>query len=751
VPRLREHFRATRVCIESSQPRRRYTPSVTSRSFLCLLPQNTVSFFHWQVGPRDIRCLYMRKTIISCIGLGILAVLAVLGWWFWSLGSVSTASEMPVVRLVVEKGSVYVTKAGSSMESPATDGMILSANDRVRTDKDSLARVNVFGRAETRLDQNTTVVLDEAVLGSPTSMAVVWKIEAGRAWSRVLRLLDLDSTYEVHSDQVVATVRGTAFMVWKEKDRTGVYVDQAGVRVQSQKAADQHRSLAAGEWVVFGADAKIDPKDETKFGTWPLDGWIKDNQARDERFMKQTTGRLFDSLRATSGVGFDSALRPLADWSEGLHLGLAGKDAPELYGAYLGRKLGFVRLMIERGSSDRAMDDFSRVQKETMKKTSPSYRGAIRPVLVRALLSVSDVMPGEALYPYKVRLEEWLDAFSVSISAADGLMPPPFIVNSRLDEADRFTCPQMTKEYVQAVADAVVAAWSQEDSRIQTSDNGMNDELQKILGEKIESQKLRLDRFYARANACLGGAESPASVTSTTPLAPNKQPNGTTPSVPVKPLVPFVAPKPPVFKPVEVKPTQPATTETVLTKIEVFAQPNPIMVGDKAVLYVKGYASDGSSVDATSRAKFNLIGKLGTMVGAVFQATGAGSVTIEASVVSQSQTLTSRVTLTIQQPVTLTGLKVSTNGGAQVVQGQSVSLYATASYSNGATRDVTASVKWGLSGTAGTLSGNVFSAGANGLGTVDVMAYYGENGSDVSGSLTLEVVSTPIKAPTYLK
>ena len=684
----------------------------------------------------------MKKSLLFIVIFVILALLAGAGWWFWSLGSVATAAEAPAIRLTVEKGSVFVTKAGSGDESAATNGMTLATGDRVRTDKNSAATVDVFGRAETRLDQNTTLVLDEATTGSATSMAVRWKIEAGRTWSRVLRLLDLDSTYEVHSDQVVATVRGTAFMVWKDKDRTGVYVDQAGVRVQSLTAADQERSLVAGEWIAYGADGKIDPKDATKPGAYPLDAWIAENKKMDEAFLKRASQGLFDSLRASGAIAFDSSLRPLADLSERLHLALAGRDEPELYAAYLGQKLGFVRLMIERGQTDRAASELDRIETNfAQRTTAAAFRAPIRGVIARALLSASDVLPGDPLYAYKLRLEKILADVYEPAPSAEGLVVPPFVAHSRLEEAEKLTCEQLNQETVDALLSGIQQAWTDEETGMKSAGNSINADVQKTMSEKFAMQKVRLDRFYARLKSCQSTAAS-----TSTEAVPSNEPAATS-TAPIKPSAPIVLPKLPTFAPINVKTTQPPVSEPTLTKIELYAQPNPVTVGDKAALYVKGYAADGSALDVTSRAKFNLIGQLGTLNGAAFLATGAGSVTIEAQVASGNQTLSSRLALVIQQPVTLTGLKVTSRGGTQVVQGSSVALTATAQYSSGATRDVTSDAKWGLTSGSGSVSGNVFTAGANQTGQAEVTAYYGEGGVSVSGSAILDVVPLTATAP----
>ena len=275
--------------------------------------------------------------------------------------------------------------------------------------------------------------------------------------------------------------------------------------------------------------------------------------------------------------------------------------------------------------------------------------------------------------------------------------------------------------------------------------NAMSTDTQNMLNEKFDMQKIRLDRFYARIKMCQSVATTPS-----TEVAPSKEPV-TTSTAPVKPSTPIVLPKIPTFAPTNVKTPPPPVSGPALTKIELFAQPNPATVGDKVALYVKGYATDGSALDVTGQAKFNVIGKLGTLDGAGFLATGAGSVTIEALVASGNQTLSSRLALVIQQPVTLTGLKVTSRGGTQVVQGSSVALSATALYSSGATRDVTSDAKWGLTSGSGSVSGNVFTAGANQNGQAEVTASYGEGGVSVSGSAIIDVVPLTVTAPTNLK
>jgi len=287
-----------------------------------------------------------------------------------------------------------------------------------------------------------------------------------------------------------------------------------------------------------------------------------------------------------------------------------------------------------------------------------------------------------------------------------------------------------------------------------------------ILTEKLDVQQRRLDVLHKRLNDCTapaatstGMAPTATSTSSTLPtLNATSTKSSTSTPASTKPATKVDATKQPVTDTTRTPsannttPTQPSTTNPPvanpttaptakslgLVRIELFAQPNPANVGDRVILYVKGYTAAGA-MDVTSYATFNVIGSLGTLSGSVFTAQKSGSVTLQATVADDGKTLNAAVSLPINQgPVALSKVILSAKP-LQVMQGQTRAVFATAQYTNGLTKDVTSLTKFS-SGGLGIMSGNMFTAGVNALGWTTITGTYAEEGVTQSGTLDLQVV-----------
>lgn len=700
-----------------------------------------------------------RSAIILAILAGLL-LLALVIWWFWSLGNVS-AQVPPKLQLSVEKGIVLVTKAGGQNEEQAKDGMELKPGDRVRTDQGSMASVMAFGRAEVRLDEKTTVVISDSNL-SGTTFAMRWKLDAGRVWSRVLRLLDLDSIFEGQSSQVIATVRGTAFAMANDNQKVSLMVEHAGVREATADPSPTLRMkpefLVGGQWMALKLTGEVTSRGETATSTLSddirqrinleEDTWRSSNLSADQTFVDQAKGDLIMSLGAAHGVPPDSGLYAVALWSENFHLWLAGKKAPALRSNYLGRKLEYVYDLILRGKSGLAYQILSQTDKDVegvlSGAQSDEYRANLKNVVGRALLAVTEIDPNDNLFRYKLDLED-MYARLWDNDPAQTFYARSLSVDARLDEAERFTCQSENQNQIKEAINAVEQGMARQKSDFDNIKSSIKEDQRLILTEKMQIQTLRLDYLNKRLQACPqpgqetqvpgASATSTAQTTTTQPTNPPNQQATTTPSSPTNP--------PPTNRtPTTTKPTTNPTANPAslgLVKIELYAQPSPANVGDKVSLYVKGFKADGSPLDVSKLATFQIIGGLGSIIGTTYQASSAGSVTIAATVSDAGQQFTTRTPLTINQAVTLSRLTISPTSGT-IGLGQSRSLSITAYYSSGFSKDVTSGATWSVSNTLGSMSGNTFVAGRT-VGSVDVTAQYTEGGKTLDSLINFQIVS----------
>ena len=292
----------------------------------------------------------MKKA--SIIGLGALILALILGllvWWFWSLGSISTA-EQPILRLAVEQGGVFV-KTGGALEEQAKSGMVLSKGDIIRTAPASRASITASGRSDLRLSENTEVEVSDVNLNWAQDYVFRFNLKTGRAWSRVLRLLDLGSTYEGQTDNVVATVRGTAFALQKTGEETQLFVDHSAVVTPILGSTMGEDVFTKDEWGSFDFEGRVMLRGDMSSSSWPERAWIEEERIADERFAMAARNTILESLSGKKSIAMDNWAYGLSRFSEGWHLRFSGDKCKELKVRYMGRQLFDVYDLTARGKS----------------------------------------------------------------------------------------------------------------------------------------------------------------------------------------------------------------------------------------------------------------------------------------------------------------------------------------------------------------------------------------------------------------
>ncbi|MCL4732454.1 FecR domain-containing protein [Patescibacteria group bacterium] len=117
------------------------------------------------------------------------------------------------------QGAVILTRNGE--EIGVDNHTRVQTGDRLDTKEGSSVTVEFYKGSRMALDENSSVVIAEtSVDGSDWKKQVVrLQLIGGRVWSRTLKLLDIDSLYEVKYQNAIATVRGTAFLMTGVSER----------------------------------------------------------------------------------------------------------------------------------------------------------------------------------------------------------------------------------------------------------------------------------------------------------------------------------------------------------------------------------------------------------------------------------------------------------------------------------------------------------------------------------------------------
>ncbi|MFH1077702.1 MAG: DUF5667 domain-containing protein [Patescibacteria group bacterium] len=680
----------------------------------------------------------MKKSVLAIL-VALLACI-LFGVWFWTLGSIPDV-ETGSVTLRVDAPGVEIRKSGSERWDAADSGTSLSASDSIRTDATGRATILFFGRGEARLYEDTEMKIEDLSAGATTPIRMRLELATGRVWSRVIRLFNLDSSYSVRTDSVVSTVRGTAFdVIIDERGSSIVQVADAAVDVEANWNGDPE------SWIVTeGSKVLVNPDSAGPVESLSADDtsseWYKRNVDTDDAFLGRTSEGIAASYERRGRVRPDQALYSLKMQSERLHLALAGKGAPQLLSSYLGRRLYGIKTLVDEGKSGLAFQAFNRLEQDVQDALpTPAASGTIPHLRIEVenmLLLTQGVMPSSPLYRFKLKLEDLSQSLAES-DEAQALFSRLLSADSRMDEAEGLIGAMQLEE----------ASLSLEAAH-QGIENGKRD-ADRIVptttperGKAIRSKLRALEAREALLRARLATAERPtteelgattsteAGATSTQPLTTDETPSET--GSPAGTVPADTTPPPATEKPV---------VEAPWDRIVLTAQPNPVDVGSIAQLRLTGTRSDGSTGDLTPRATFRLFGNIGSLNGPTFTSTAPGSVTIEATVMDNGTAKTARTVLQVNQAVTLSRLGVSASGPTTVLQGGTVPLIATATYSSGLTAPVTSKTVWTSSDASiGTISGTSFVASANGLGPVTVTGTYTEGSITKYGTVTFMVTA----------
>jgi hypothetical protein len=569
----------------------------------------------------------------------------------------------------VNAGQAWIQKGGQGEWFPVAADIAVALGDHVKTGAESGASIDFFDGATARLDAETEVVVRDLAVDEENAARQRVSIEvlAGRIWSRILKFLDKESSYSAQMSDVVATVRGTAFVM----DAT----EPAGwvVRVVDSGVAVGFRSEAGDQLVAAGEEAWI-PK-AVATGT-PLsarrmqrrkmdskllrDRWFTDNERRDEEFLARVRDRRLRELKTAAGILPGSPFYGMKRIGERLRLALVsdGDRRRELSLGYADRRFGEILTLATEGRRDAAM------------RLLPDFHRRYRQLLAE-------------------------------------------IEEKRLDEERRDTlCRRLRGRFLE------------QDLRLRDVDG--ESDLPAMFARmdrpppdlKVLPRELR-DRLCAAPLPAI--REIPVlrqGATSTKPA--EASPSGAVnANVPTEPL------------------TNAPLAQPTLTKLGIVAQRTILSLPDTQQLRAIAAWSDGSTKDVTDSAVWETSAPdVLSAVGGFVITLASGSATVTAEYGGQASAFAIRVLVPESVAVTLQSLTVNCSPSTIPLQGSAV-CSATARYSDGSAKDVTALAAFFTDPKFGSMGGNsFFSNGAPGTATVS--ASYAD-GTTVTGATTLTI------------
>lgn len=654
------------------------------------------------------------------IGLGVALCLVVGAVAVWSLGA--TASEdVPTIRVETVQGTVEVKRAGETDFTSADASFQVQPGDEVRTGADGKASIRWGDRGETRLDENTqlTIVSVPADDNAATKTLIELKLSSGRVWSRVLKLLDVDSGFDVKTDGVVATVRGTAFGVATVQDHSQLAVTESVVDV-APVVGGASTLLKEGKWGDFTATGTPTiVRDLTDQDAWPSENKKLDDQF-DERLRNEIQERLKKNLSA--------APEWLVEFSQGVHLALAPNDQKDdLISKYAGWR-------IAEAVNDPTKADTMLKFDPSWSKLGPQARDAVLADL-RYALFLETPRPGftsqPGFFPMLQGLRtQFLTADPVGARYAlalnlddqiDGLIFPP----APIPPEDKQTQGEQLLGLIQTWKEGI------------STDSLSPDDVQ-TLDDKADALRLRLIDD--------GGITLPpsdaTSTSSTEPTTATIPSDSGSKTAPTGGSSNSTTPAPS---------TTPTTQACTYQSFSLLAKPaSNVLVGQAVMLSLYGTCTSGQVDDLTASSGFSASPSDGSLSGHVFTPSHIGTINLYGT--HGSKTVSTMISVvagsTTTSKKTLMRVSAGAIGPTSLTTGQSAPLTATAYYSDGSTSDVVYQCVWTTSDAKlGYISSQRFFAGT-GNGTVDAICSYTDGGITKSGSVTFSVSLDPSLTPT---
>lgn len=223
--------------------------------------------------------------------------------------SANIKQASPSAILIMSIGDVLV-KQGNEWNT-GYDGQALLEGNTVKTGTRGLASIEFVDIGVLRMEQNTEISLSNL---TPVTVRVYQTI--GDTYSKVKKLFDPGSAYEVETPTAVASVRGTAFGVLVNilKESRVIVTDNAvavapvreldGIRTRlSQVTVEKGQATIINQEVIARAEqSQLPPSVSPQEIVLPREKlpWIEKNRSRDAEFDQKDQQKLLQNIQGAS-------------------------------------------------------------------------------------------------------------------------------------------------------------------------------------------------------------------------------------------------------------------------------------------------------------------------------------------------------------------------------------------------------------------------------------------------------------------
>ena len=243
----------------------------------------------------------MRKILILCLT----------GVVIFSMTVVCSASIPRVAKLNYVTGKVEVQRSGTNVWVLAKMNMSLYAADQVRTGKNGMAEILLDDGSFLRLKPNSMLeIIELAQEDKAKAKKSVFGLSIGKLWSKVQKIQDAESKFEVRTPTAVAGVRGTELSVFVDRDfstRVSVFAGSVEVRAIREEMREELAPVLVGANQSLNVGAGISPaaeplsiEDKKEWRKW-------DREIKQPYDMEVTLDKTMEQARAAITQGIKDA------------------------------------------------------------------------------------------------------------------------------------------------------------------------------------------------------------------------------------------------------------------------------------------------------------------------------------------------------------------------------------------------------------------------------------------------------------
>jgi len=178
----------------------------------------------------------MTKKTLLTLAIALSVTITTLG--MLPLGGCANSPEQQAV-LSIKDGDVFVMKADADNWVEAQVSQILEEGDSIKVDDNSRAEITFFEGSTVELEAGTVVNISELSIAADTgSTTIMINEKVGKTISRVNKLTDAASRYEVETPACVAAVRGSIMEVHVDQEGITQVLNQEGSIVATGQGAE---------------------------------------------------------------------------------------------------------------------------------------------------------------------------------------------------------------------------------------------------------------------------------------------------------------------------------------------------------------------------------------------------------------------------------------------------------------------------------------------------------------------------------